>query len=126
MFPLRPYPSVPALAALLAIAGSAHAAGDPASGAVVFKQCSGCHALNGTARIGPPLQGVVGRRAGTIPNVHYSAALSASDITWTAEQLDRFLASPGAVVPGTIMGFHLTDPKQRADVIAYLEQAGRP
>jgi cytochrome c len=49
-----------------------------------------------------------------------------SKLVWTAATLDRFLASPAAVVPGTSMGYDgVKDPKERADLLAYLERAGK-
>jgi cytochrome c len=63
----------------------------------------------------------VGRKAGSQPEfTKYSEALKASGLTWTTENLDRFLISPMAMVPGTFMPMLIPDDKTRADVIAYL------
>jgi cytochrome c len=107
---------------LTVLAGPALAAGDPVRGEAVFSLCSGCHALVGTDKIGPPLGGVVGRKAGSVAAVHYSSAMTASHLVWTPATLDGFLAAPRTVVPGSLMSFSLVDPQQRADVIAYLER----
>ena len=54
----------------------------------------------------------------------YSDAMKRSKIVWSEKTLDRFLANPLKAVPGTAMGYAgVTDRKERADLIAYLEQA---
>ena len=111
-----------AAAALVLTAGGAHAQppGDPTKGAAVFDDhCSDCHALGGVGQ-GPNLIGVVGRKAGTDPGYAYTAALKASGLSWTPANLDRFLAGPKALVPGTAMSETVVDPTQRHDLIAYL------
>ena len=97
--------------------------GDAAAGETAFVQCRLCHTLEpGKNLIGPSLHQVVGRKAGSLPGYTYSAAMKNSGITWTGEQIYRFLAAPAAVVPGTRMAYAgLKDPQRRADVIAYLE-----
>jgi len=95
--------------------------GDPAAGAQIFDvRCGFCHGDGGVGGQGPSLIGVVGRRAGSLPNFAYSAALAGSGITWTGPQLDHFLTNPAAAVPGTAMPMNVPDAKERADVIAYL------
>jgi cytochrome c len=99
-------------------------AGDPTAGEKVFKsQCALCHSAEaGKDRIGPSLFGVVGRHSGTIEGFKYSVANKGADIVWTPEILDKYLTSPKAVVPGTIMTYAgLKNDAQRADLIAYLE-----
>lgn len=83
-----------------------------------------CHAPAGDGQ-GPSLKGVVGRKAGTLPGFSYSAALAASGLTWTAANLDRFLAGPQDFVPGTAMQVMIADPVQRRDLIAYLATLGK-
>jgi len=71
--------------------------------------------------VGPSLFSVVNRHSGEIANFHYSDANKNSGLVWNAATLDRYLAGPREVVPGTKMTFSgLKDPQQRADVIAYL------
>jgi cytochrome c len=65
---------------------------------------------------------VFGRRAGSVPDFHYSDALKKSGIVWTEQTLDKWLQSPVKMVPGTAMGFQLRDAQERADVIAYLKK----
>jgi cytochrome c len=99
------------------------AAADPEAGGRVFKiQCSACHGVvEGRKGIGPSLFGVVGRKAGTVPDFHYSEANKGSGLTWNEATLDRYLANPRAVVPGTTMPYAgLKNDTQRADLIAYL------
>jgi cytochrome c len=71
--------------------------------------------------VGPSLYGLVGRQAGQIPNFKYSPANKDSGLTWDAATLDRYITSPQAVVPKTIMPYAgLKDAQKRADLIAYL------
>jgi cytochrome c2 len=112
-------------AALIAAAGlsSVARAQDAAAGQAVFcSQCSLCHSVQpGRNMTGPSLAGVAGRQAGTAPGFHYSAAMAGSHLTWNPATLDRYLASPREVVPGTLMAYAgVKDPKRRADLIAYL------
>lgn len=116
-----------ALAALLAApaARASETQGDAAKGEELF-MASGCPACHGVtqednAKVGPNLVGVVGRQAGTVQSLlGPSENLKKYGVTWSAETLNEFLADPSAKVPGTAMIGILTDPQQRADVIAYL------
>jgi cytochrome c len=103
----------------------ASAAGDPAHGAQVYKTCALCHAFEKNGA-GPKHAGVVGRTAGTVPDYRYSPALQKSGIVWTDATLDKWLADPQALVPGTKMFFNLDNAQDRADVIEYLRQKGGP
>ena len=115
-----------ALAALLA-APATYAGGDEsdaARGEELFT-ASGCPACHGVtkednSKVGPNLVGVVGRKAGTTQSLLVSENMRKYGVIWSAETLDEFLANPSAKVPGTAMAGILTDPQQRADVIAYL------
>ena len=127
----RPAPIgiVAVLAVVLAVAGSARAAeitGDPARGARLFKRCRACHSVvKGRNKIGPSLYGVLGRKAGTAPGYAYSPALKGAGWVWTKEMLDKWIAGPKTVLPGTRMIFPgLPNPQDRADVIAFLAQYG--
>jgi len=108
-------------------AGQVAQAGDPGHGKTLFLQsCSICHANSlevGNAvveREGPSLVGLLGRRAGSLPNFNYTKALSESGITWDAPTLDRFLTDPTAAVPGTAMPVTVDEAGDRLDLIAYL------
>ena len=125
MFAIRPI-RLFALAALLAapVAYAGDAKGDAAKGKEVFEAGSwpACHGVTkeDNSKVGPNLVGVVGRKAGTTQSLLGSESLKKYGVTWSAASLDEFLANPTAKVPGTTMGGILTDPQQRADVIAYL------
>ena len=113
------------LAAAFALAAglASSAAAAPAQGETVFKQqCGTCHAIapGGPAKLGPPLKGMVGRKAATVPGYAYSKALSGWGQTWTTANLDKYLAKPSAVVPGGKMLVGVANADQRAAVIAYL------
>jgi cytochrome c len=115
-----------ALAALLAapITYASDTPGDAARGEELFMTngCVACHGVTkeDNSKVGPNLVGVVGRMAGTTPSLMVTENLKKYGVTWSAATLDEFLANPSAKVPGTAMGGILTDPQQRADVIAYL------
>ena len=116
-----------ALAALLATSG-AYAGGldgDAANGRELFmaNSCPACHGVtkDDNSMVGPSLFGIVGRRAGTAPSLlGASENLKMYGVIWSYETLDEFLADPDGKVPGTPMAGVLSDPQQRADVIAYL------
>jgi len=111
--------------ALACLAGPVHAAGDPRAGEAIYERCGACHSLS-QDRAGPRHCGLLGRRAGSVPGFDYSVAMKRSGIVWSRATLDRFLANPAATVPGTSMGYAgVKDGKERADLLAYLESAGR-
>jgi cytochrome c len=115
-----------AVAVIIGSAGHA-AAQDAAAGEKVFLVCRACHQIGPNAKnaVGPVLNGVVGRKAGTAPDFKYSDANRDSGIVWSPEELDKYLTDPQKVVPKTKMIFPgLKDKQKRADVIAYLEQFG--
>ena len=94
---------------------------DVAAGKQLFAQCSVCHSIDGTNGVGPSLQGIVGRKAGTFAGFRYSRAMKGANITWDDKTLEAYLADPQKAIPGNVMPFSgLADAKQRADVIAYL------
>ena len=110
--------------AAFVLAASPALAGDPIAGQAIFKsQCSACHSpVAGKNLVGPSLSAVVGRTTGQIAGFHYSAANKAAGLTLDAGALDRYLASPKTVIPGTTMTYAgLKDDAKRADLIAYLE-----
>ena len=111
---------------LAASVAPAFAAGDAANGAKVFKKCKACHVVDSAKnKVGPSLQGVVGRTPGSVAGFKYSSAMTgfgASGQVWDAATLDAFLTKPKALVKGTKMSFPgLKKADQRADVIAYLQ-----
>jgi cytochrome c len=93
-------------------------------GAQVAKQCEACHNFQegAGAKVGPDLYGVVGRNIASVPGFNYSAALKAKTGTWDFATLNTWLTKPSAFAPGTNMTFAgLSNEKQRADVIDYLD-----
>lgn len=117
-----------ALAAVLQVATAATAmAADPAAGQKAFAVCKACHQVGEKAKngVGPILNGVVGRPAGSVEGFKYSDAMKASGITWDEAALDEYLKDPKGKVPGNKMAYAgLKDDTKRADVIAYLSQIG--
>ncbi len=116
------------MTAILLVASTGLAtAQDATAGEKTFLVCRACHQIGPNAKnaVGPVLNGVVGRKAGTYPDYQYSEANKNSGIVWTPEELDKYLTSPQTVVPHTKMIFPgLKDEQKRKDVIAYLEQFG--
>lgn len=109
-----------ALAAALALAAGTAAGADAARGEQLYARCAACHALE-YDRVGPRHCGLLGRRAGSVPGFDYSPAMKRSKLVWNKETLNRFLADPLKTVPGTTMTYSgVDDPKERADLIAYL------
>jgi cytochrome c len=120
-------PWIASIALVAALAGEAAGAtqGDPRAGEAIYARCLACHAL-AYDRTGPRHCGVVGRKAGGVPDFAYSEAMRRAGLTWDAATLDRFLADPMRTVPGTAMGYAgIADARERADLIAYLAAAGR-
>ncbi len=97
--------------------------GDPKAGEAVYARCFACHAL-AYNRTGPKHCGLLGRRAGSVGDFEYSNAMKRANWVWDRKTLDRFLADPLKTVPGTTMGYAGVKARQeRADLIAYIEQA---
>nr|WP_238547838.1 c-type cytochrome [Meridianimarinicoccus roseus] len=105
---------------------AALAGGDAARGAELFGQCSGCHQVGVGAvnRVGPHLNGVFDRRAGSVPGFAYSDAMDrmgADGLIWGYRTLDAYLENPRALVSRTRMSYRgMADPGDRADVLAFL------
>jgi cytochrome c len=117
--------TLPVLAlAVLLVGGNAYAdavVGDSSEGESLFNHhCAVCHSLDNN-RVGPKLGGVYGRKAGTAPDFHYSAAVQASTVVWNDKTLDQWLTGPQQFIPGQRMNFSISDPQKRADIIAYLK-----
>jgi cytochrome c len=104
---------------------------DMASGQLAFNNaCRTCHSVKegdkeGDNRLGPNLYKVLGRKAGSLPNYGYSAAMKNAEFVWDKGKLDQFIADPDAVVRDNRMKPYggLASADTRAKVIAYLESA---
>ncbi|MEY4762951.1 MAG: hypothetical protein RLZZ200_2807 [Pseudomonadota bacterium] len=107
-----------------ALATTSFAADAPAGKVVFQAQCALCHSAapnDGGGAQGPSLQGVFGRGAASGEGFSYSKPLKASRLTWDAATLDRFLASPTTVVPGSTMVIPIADAADRANVVEYFQ-----
>lgn len=102
--------------------------GDADHGAGIWDECAGCHDIGPEAgiRVGPPLTGLFGRRAGNIDGFSYSksmARMGADGLTWDWRTLDAYVENPKALVSGTRMAYDgLKDAQDRADLIAFLRR----
>lgn len=109
---------------LLALTANAFAAGDAKRGAQAFRACMACHSsVAGEHLTGPSLAHVFGHKAASGAGfLRYSEALKRSQLTWDAGSLDKWLANPAQLVPGTSMTFPGIKQRQaREDLIAYLK-----
>jgi cytochrome c len=105
----------------LTIASAASAAAE--DGAELFvRNCQTCHVIakDGGVRVGPPLRGVLGRKAGTVEGFNYSAGLKASGIVWSQQTLDQWLTFPKKMVRDTLMLCRQSDPQIRKAIIDYI------
>jgi cytochrome c len=119
------YSTIAAVA--FAVSAGPAAAQDAAAGEKVFAKCKICHQIGENAKnlVGPALNGVVGRPAGTYPGYNYSDANKNSGLTWDEATLKVYLKNPREKVPGTKMVFPgLSSDEDIANVIAYLKQFG--
>jgi cytochrome c len=116
--------SIVLIALALAPVWANGAVAQPVSGEQIFRQrCQACHTVtpNGLpGPLGPNLRGVVGRKAGATAFRTYSPALKGANITWTQANLDRFLAAPVRMIPGTKMPIALPGASERAAILVYL------
>ena len=103
----------------------AQAAGDAAAGEQVFKPCTACHRIGEGAKnsVGPVLNGVIGRKAGTYPGYNYSDANKNSGLTWDEATFREYIKDPQAKVPHTKMTYPGVKSDDKIDdLIAYLKQ----
>jgi cytochrome c len=109
--------------AFAASAGQAFAAGDAAAGEKVFAKCKACHQVGAGAKnaVAPELNGLAGRKAGSVEGYNYSEPMKASGITWDEASFKEFIKNPKAKVPGTKMIFQgLASEGDQDNVWAYL------
>lgn len=110
-----------------AMSGLALAAGDLAAGERVFAKCKACHQVGEGAKnaVGPQLNGLDGRTAGSAEGYNYSEAMKSSGIVWNEASFKEYIKNPKAKVAGTKMIYAgLAADKEQDDVWAYLAQFG--
>jgi cytochrome c len=114
------------LAALFVAAGLGQAsAQDAAAGEKAFAVCKACHQVGDTAKnmVGPVLNGLIGRKSGSVDGYNYSEANKKSGITWDEATFTEYIKDPKAKIPGTKMIFAgIKDDQKIKDLIAYLHQ----
>lgn len=113
------------VAIVLAASNIAANAQDAAAGEAVFRQCRACHAVGPNARnlVGPFLNGLEGRKSGTIEGFSYSDANKNSGITWSEATFKDYIKDPVAKMPGTKMQFAgVKNEKDAGDLWAFLKQ----
>lgn len=119
--------SLLAAVCLVGFAGTAMAEGDAAEGEKVYRKCKACHQVGPDAknRVGPELNAIVGRVAGSVEGFKYSDAMMAKNaegFAWSEEAIDAYLADPKGYLPGNKMSFAgLKKEEDRQNVIAYLK-----
>jgi cytochrome c len=118
---------VAALAALILLPASQAFAQDAEAGRTVFNQCRACHQVGETARngAGPVLNGLFGRKAGTVAGYNFSEANKKSGIVWDETNFAAYIKDPRTFMPGNKMAYAgLKDDKRIADLIAFLKTFG--
>ncbi len=114
-------------AGVLAGAATAQQAGNAEAGEDVFRKCRACHDVGPDAKnkVGPQLNGIIGRKSGTVEGFAYSDANKAAGekgLAWTEDEMFKYLEGPQAYMPKNKMAFAgLKDEQDRKDVIAYLK-----
>jgi cytochrome c len=103
---------------------------DTNAGQVAFNQvCRSCHTTKeGDNRLGPSLRGVIGRKAGSLPNYsNYSDSMKNADLVWDKNNMERFIANPDQVVPGNNMKpfAGVASADERAKIVAFLESVAK-
>ena len=119
--------SLALVATTLALSSITAQAQDLAAGETSFKKCLPCHAVGEGAanKVGPQLNGLDGRSAGTGPNYNYSDANKNSGITWNEATFKEYIVNPMAKIPGTKMAFPgIKNETEIANLWGYLKQFG--
>jgi cytochrome c len=95
----------------------------PPSGEKLFgQQCGACHSTKaGETRVGPSLARIIGRKAGSVPGFSYSPALKKSGLTWSEQNLDKWLTNSMNTVRGTSMVYAQADAAKRGAIVDYLK-----
>ncbi len=94
--------------------------GDALQGKAIYEaKCGACHSVQDN-RVGPRHAGLLGRKAGSVQDYDYSAALKSSRLIWSQTTLTQWLSDPERTISGQRMGYSLGLAQERADVVAYL------
>lgn len=113
------------VAAMSALAVPAHADGDAAAGKKVFNKCRACHDVKGKNKVGPHLDGIIGRTAGTVEGFKYSDAMKAKGeegLVWNEETIEAYMKDPKGYIPNNKMAFAgLKKDEDIENLIAYLK-----
>lgn len=112
-------------AAVLAYAAAPAVAQDAAAGEKSWNKCRACHQLGETAKnvVGPVLNGLFGRKAGTVAGYNYSTANKDSGLVWDEAVFAEYIKDPRAKIPGTKMSFAgIKNEQEVKDLTAYLKQ----
>ncbi|MEZ5850937.1 MAG: cytochrome c family protein [Hyphomicrobiaceae bacterium] len=112
-------------AAMLVLAVTPANAQDAEAGEDVFKRCKACHQVGESAKnaVGPNLNGLFGRKAGSVAGFNYSEANKSSGLTWDEATFVKYIKDPRAAMPGNKMAFAgLKDEQDVKDVVAFLKQ----
>jgi cytochrome c len=115
------------IAATVALSAATAQGQDLAAGETSFKKCLPCHAVGAGAanKVGPELNGLDGRKAGTAANYSYSDANKDSGLTWSEAEFKDYIQSPMAKIPGTKMAFPgIKNETEINNLWAYLKQFG--
>ena len=112
-------------ASLAAAGGTAWADGDAAKGQKVFAKCKTCHEIaSDKNKVGPTLQGVLGRKAGAVAGFKYSEAMAASGVVWDEATIAEYVAKPKEFIPGNKMAFAgLKKEDEIENLLAYIKEA---
>lgn len=116
--------TIMAAAVFIGLTGAAQAQ-DAEAGKAVFAVCKSCHQVGEGAKnaIGPVLNGVIGRKSGSIADFNYSEAMKGSNLTWDEATFSEYIANPKAKVPGNKMVYAgQKDPQKVKDLVAFLSQ----
>ena len=104
---------------------STFSASEDADGQLMFNNaCRTYHSVReGDNRLGPHMRGIIGRKAGSLPDYSYSSAMRGADFVWDEKNLERFIANPDETVPGNTMKPYggLASAESRAQLIAFLK-----
>lgn len=114
-------------AAAVALSSTAVLAQDKANGEDVFKKCRACHAVGEGAKnlVGPQLNGIIGRKSGSVEGFPYSEANKNSGVSWDEATFLKYIKDPKAFMPGNKMAFAgIKDEQDAKDLFAFLSQYG--